>query len=62
VTSLQVTVRTWTPDGGSAVTDGGEVVELPADCLLGSPFRFVRTGQRLRVVLDGDRVVSVGLV
>lgn len=47
----QATVVTWDPEvGGSAFLDDGAVIELPADALHGSAFRFVRAGQRVLVV------------
>jgi 2-phospho-L-lactate guanylyltransferase len=43
------TVRTWGDGGGSAFADDGTVLELGAESLQGSGFRFVRVGQRVRV-------------
>lgn len=59
---MQATVRDWNPaEGGSAFLDDGTVVTLPPDCLKGSPFRFLRLGQRVQLTVEGDRVVAVGL-
>ena len=58
----QATVRTWSADsGGEAFLDDGTVVELPPQCLQGSAFRFVRPGQRVRLVREGGVVVRVDL-
>lgn len=47
----QATVVRWEPEvGGAAFLDDGSVIELPADALQGSAFRFVRAGQRIQVV------------
>lgn len=60
--AVQVTVRAWKPGvGGSALTDEGGVVELPAACLDSGPFRFVRPGQRVTVELEGAHVVGLRL-
>ena len=60
--SQQVTVRAWVPgEGGSALTDDGEVVVLAAECLQGSGFRFLRSGQRVAADIEGGVVVSVRL-
>ncbi|MGB8649578.1 MAG: hypothetical protein WCD35_02840 [Mycobacteriales bacterium] len=58
----QATVREWDPArGGSAFLDDGTVVVLPPECLQGSRFRFLRLGQRVRLVLDEGVVVRVDL-
>jgi hypothetical protein len=58
----QATVRDWDADsGGSALLDDGTVVALPPDCLAGSVFRFLRLGQRVRLVVQDGRVVRVEL-
>jgi hypothetical protein len=62
VVTLHATVRDWRPSrGGSALLDDGTPVRLPLDCLQGSVFRFLRPGQRIRVVLVDDEVTEVGL-
>jgi 2-phospho-L-lactate guanylyltransferase len=48
------TVKTWDPEGGSAYTDDGGVLELGADALQRSGFRFVRVGQRVRVATSPE--------
>jgi hypothetical protein len=59
---MQATVRDWNPEkGGSAFLDDGAVVALPPECLRGSPFRFLRLGQRVQLTVQDDRVVAVGL-
>jgi hypothetical protein len=58
----QATVRSWDDStGGSAFLDDGTVIEIPRDALQGSVFRFLRSGQRVRLVLDGGVVVAVDL-
>jgi hypothetical protein len=58
----QATVRAWDADtGGSAFLDDGTVVELPPECLQGSVFRFLRSGQRIALEWERDVVVRVGL-
>lgn len=58
----QATVRDWDRErGGSAFLDDGTVVVLPADCLQGSVFRFLRLGQRVALELERDVVVGVDL-
>lgn len=58
----QATVRSWDEgDGGSAYLDDGTVIEIPRDALQGSVFRFLRSGQRVRLVLDDGEVVAVDL-
>jgi hypothetical protein len=59
---VQATVRAWEPGvGGSALTDQGDVLELPAACLEQGPFRFVRSGQRIAVELEDEHVLRVRL-
>ncbi len=57
------TVRDWDPEvGGSAHLDDGHRVALPPECLTSSVFRFLRSGQRIRLELDPDGTVcGVGL-
>ena len=58
----QATVRTWSADdGGSALLDDGTAVDLPVSCLAGSAFRFLRSGQRVRLVVEDGQVVRVDL-
>lgn len=59
----QATVRSWDViAGGSAYLADGTVVILAPECLRDSVFRFLRPGQRVRVVQDSDGVaVSVSL-
>jgi hypothetical protein len=58
----QATVREWDPErGGSAFLADGQRVTLPPECLRDSVFRFLRVGQRVRLVLEGDTVVRVDL-
>ena len=46
----QATVCDWDATaGGTALRDDGTVVVLPPDCLRGSPFRFLRSGQRVQL-------------
>ena len=51
---VQATVRDWSPEtGGTALLDDGQVVGLPAS-LVGTPFRLLRSGQRVQLKLvDG---------
>ncbi len=54
----QATVRDWSSEtGGSAYLDDGQVVLLPRECLEHSDFRFLRSGQRIRLVLDDQGTV-----
>ena len=47
----QATVITWDAEtGGSAFLDDGTTVLLPPEALQGSAFRFLRSGQRVRLV------------
>ena len=57
----QATVAHWGPEGGEAAYDDGTRVALPPGCLDGGPWRFLRSGQRVRLVLEDDRVVRVEL-
>lgn len=58
----QATVRSWDPGvGGSALYDDGTVVELPAECLQNSAFRFLRSGQRVQLHLSHGRVERADL-
>jgi hypothetical protein len=58
----QATVRDWDEaTGGSALLDDGTVVELPPECLQDSVFRFLRLGQRVRLVVTDGRVARVDL-
>jgi hypothetical protein len=51
-------MRSWeTGAGGSAYLDDGTVVEVPATALEASSFRFVRPGQRVRLLLDARGAV-----
>jgi hypothetical protein len=62
VSTVQATVRDWDAGrGGSALLDDGSLVPLPALCLQGSAFRFLRLGQRVQLTLDDDVVVAVAL-
>ena len=62
MTSVQATVKDWTPGvGGSAFRDDGSTIALPAECLRESVFRFLRIGQRIQVELEDDVALSVGL-
>ena len=55
-------MRDWDPvAGGTAVRDDGSVVQLGPQCLRGSAFRFMRSGQRVQLHVDGDRVVRADL-
>lgn len=60
-TSLQATVRTWSPEtgDGTALRDDGSELALPAAAFAAGGLRALRPGQRIRVELDGDRVVLV---
>lgn len=59
MTDVVGTVRTWDPDlGGSAFRDDGTVVPLPPECLQGSVFRFLRSGQRVRLRLSDDAAAA----
>ena len=58
--AIQATVREWKSGvGGSALTDQGGVLELPAQSLGSGPFRYVRPGQRVTLELVDDLVVRV---
>ena len=62
----QATVIEWSPEtGGSAWWDDGQRVILPPECLQDSVFRFLRSGQRVRLQLvdvgSGPVVVRVDL-
>lgn len=61
LTTCQATVRTWERTGGTAFLDDGSVVPLPPECLRDSVFRFVRVGQRVRVVCQEGLVLRLGL-
>ncbi len=55
---LQATVRDWSAEaGGTAMLDDGEIVPLPSS-LVGSPFRLLRSGQRVRLTCDEDGGVT----
>lgn len=60
-TSGQATVRTWSPEtgDGTALRDDGSELALPAAAFAAGGLRALRPGQRIRVELDGDRVVLV---
>jgi hypothetical protein len=58
----QATIRSWDPDaGGSAFLDDGSLVEIPREALQGSVFRLLRPGQRVRLDVEDEVVVSVAL-
>lgn len=58
----QATVRTWDAElGGTAFRDDGTVVVLPPESLQGSPFRFLRPGQRVALTVADGVVVSLDL-
>jgi hypothetical protein len=60
VNDLVATVRSWDPvSGGSAFRDDGTVVPLPPECLQDSVFRFLRSGQRVRLRLSDDPAHAV---
>jgi 2-phospho-L-lactate guanylyltransferase len=50
--SAQVTVRSWSPAGGDAVTDDGTVLALPGESGLRGSLRQLRAGQRVRVTMS----------
>ncbi|HMA47031.1 MAG TPA: DNA-processing protein DprA [Frankiaceae bacterium] len=60
-TSGQATVRTWSPEtgDGTALRDDGSELALPAVAFAAGGLRALRPGQRVRVELEGDRVVLV---
>jgi hypothetical protein len=59
---MQATVRDWSAEhGGSASLDDGTVLVLPVSSLAGGPFRLLRSGQRVQLVLDGGVVLRVEL-
>ena len=59
---VQATVRDWQPGiGGTALLDDGSQVALPPTCLLDSDFRFLRSGQRVRLSTREGVVVRVDL-
>lgn len=59
---LVATIRSWDPaQGGTAFRDDGETLTLPPECLQDSVFRFLRPGQRVRVVVVDGQVRSVRL-
>lgn len=58
----QATVRDWDlTRGGTALRDDGTEVALPPDCLAGSAFRYLRSGQRIQVHESGGVVVRADL-
>jgi 2-phospho-L-lactate guanylyltransferase len=59
--ALQGTVRDWGPDGGSAFLDDGSVVALPAESLGDGPFRALRLGQRVGLMVADDVALRVEL-
>ena len=61
-TRLQATVREWSPDGGTAFLDDGTVVEIPAEALRQGPFRLLRLGQRVALVMVEGSVAAVELL
>ena len=59
---VQATVQDWQPGlGGTALRDDGTRVALPPTCLLGSDFRLLRSGQRVRLSTREGVVVRVDL-
>jgi len=62
MTAVAATVREWDPaTGGSAFRDDGSVLALGPDALQDSGFRFLRTGQRLRVARAPDATTRIAL-
>ena len=58
----QATVQDWQSGvGGTALLDDGSHMALPPTCLLGSDFRLLRTGQRVRLSTREGVVVRVHL-
>lgn len=60
--TCQATVRDWRADvGGTALRDDGTVVVLPPECLRGSAFRFLRSGQRVQLHVRTGHVLRADL-
>lgn len=57
----QGTVAAWGPSGGSVVLDDGSRLALAAELLGPSVFRFLRSGQRLELLVEGGSVTWIGL-
>jgi len=57
----QATVKDWSADGGTAFLDDGTVVPFPAEALRSGPFRLLRVGQRVALVMVDGAVRSVEL-
>lgn len=56
--SVQATVRTWGPDGGTLVGDDGTALAFSPDAV-DPAVRLLRPGQRVMLELDGERVVRL---
>ncbi|MCW2723794.1 MAG: hypothetical protein JWN35_715 [Frankiales bacterium] len=57
---MQATVKHWDPEtrGGSVLLDDGSELSFPGDAV---QVRALRSGQRVQLRKDGDRVVAVTL-
>jgi cold shock CspA family protein len=60
---MQATVRTFSPAtrSGSLLLDDGTEVPFDAAAFEAGGFRLLRSGQRVRIVLEDTRVTRVGL-
>jgi 2-phospho-L-lactate guanylyltransferase len=60
---MQATVRTFSPAtrSGTLLLDDGTPVPFDAAAFEAGGFRLLRSGQRVRIVLEDARVARVGL-
>jgi cold shock CspA family protein len=57
---VQATVQRWDAESGAAVLDDGTTVTWEGAVLVG--LRQLHPGQRVQLVVEGGRVVRVGIV
>jgi 2-phospho-L-lactate guanylyltransferase len=60
---MQATVRTFSPRtrSGTLLLDDGTPVPFDATAFDAGGFRLLRSGQRVRIVIEDNRITRVGL-
>ncbi len=61
---MQATVHRFDADAcaGSVLRDDGIEIPFDADALAGSGLRLLRSGQRVTVELDADRITALRII
>jgi cold shock CspA family protein len=58
---VQATVATFADGAGTVLTDTGERLAFDAAAFAAGGLRLLRSGQRVRVDTEGDRIVRITL-